>query len=182
MPRWSDGKAKQEVLLPFHHRRDTLSSRVMALSRPLYSANPQTFNIRCFGPKVRADTSPVCPGPADAASQTGWVSVHNQTMRAEGPRKSPAPKRVGNPRGPTARVGMMCPLNPARERTYSPCADRAGIGSDLRPEHQKASHPTRQPTPHLPKLGNPNIPASESRKTACFHPRNEIKSHGRNRS
>lgn len=57
-------------------------------------------------------------------------------MRAVGPHRLPGQRRVSDLRGPSARVFGGGDANPARHRAFSPEADWADIGSDLRPEER----------------------------------------------
>ena len=102
-------------------------------SRRVYTIRKSRSTV--FGPKVRADTSPVrrrTEGPF-----AGRESGLSDGTRAESPRKSPLHEGPVNLCGPTARDPVFLLRNPARPQV--PLArpllpDWAGIGSDLRPE------------------------------------------------
>ncbi len=94
--------------------------------------------MRHVGPKVRADISPVRAwGPRERNPWPGWVpGIYITRMRAVGPHRLPGQRRVSDLRGPSARVFGGGDANPARHRAFSPEADWADIGSDLRPEER----------------------------------------------
>jgi len=85
----------------------------------------------------RSEPIPARSGHGGRASGTrgrAGYRVFQTGMRAVGPYRSPGVWLGGDLRGPSARVCGWGDGDPARPRAFSPKTDRAGIGSDLRPE------------------------------------------------